>query len=451
LPGTYKFAYLDDRVEFFQVLGEELSGEVELLPYVPGHEHDLDGLIVGVSGVSSETVPSFLANLSKIVLNPAGLPVIAFVPSSDRHLILQCLSTGAYDYFVASAPLDELRIVLRRAAQYYELYQEVMRFRRTAPTARSFEEMIGTHESMLTVFRLASKVADTDATLLITGESGTGKELLARCIHQASSRARHPFVAVSCAAFPETLIEAELFGHEKGAFTGAITTRRGRFEIADNGTIFLDEIGELPPTVQTKLLRVLQERTFERLGSNVTRPVLARIICATNKDLKKCVQEESFRLDLYYRLNTIEISIPALRDRWDDVVLLAQTFLKTYAEHHKRPAQRFSPAVLSALRQHQWPGNVRELQHVVERAVVICDGPEIRTEHLPSDFEGYVQDYSEHSFDEEVRSFKRRLIQRALLEYGYNKLQAARSLKMPRTSLHRLIGDLRIPDKNSLS
>jgi transcriptional regulator with PAS, ATPase and Fis domain len=334
--------------------------------------------------------------------------------------------------------------VLRRAARYHEMHQEITHLRDSMHRPSGFADIIGMHESMAQVFKMAACVAPSDANVLITGESGTGKELLARAIHNASGRARNSFIPVSCTAFPESLIEAELFGHERGAFTGAVTMRRGRFEAAENGTIFLDEIGELSTPLQAKLLRVLQERIFERLGSNVARPMTARVISATHRDLKQCVNSGTYRLDLYYRLNTVEIALPPLRDRWGDVEVLAQTFFAMYAERYNRPAKRLSPAVLSALRQHNWPGNVRELQHVVERAVVICEEPEIKLEHLPPEIAGRARDCGEFSFDEEVRRFKRSLIEHALSEFGNNKLQAARSLHMPRTSLHRLIDDLSI-------
>jgi DNA-binding NtrC family response regulator len=297
------------------------------------------------------------------------------------------------------------------------------------------------------VFQLAQRVAQTDATVLVTGESGTGKELVARAIHQASPRAKEPFVAVACSSLPETLIESELFGHEKGAFTGANAVRQGRFEAAGQGTIFLDEIGELSPAMQVKLLRVLQERTFERLGSNKPVAMEARVICATNRNLKQLVEQGSFRLDLYYRLNTVELELPPLRERRDDITLLAHAFLQSFAERHQKPARRISPAALCALQEYDWPGNVRELQNVLERAVVISDGPDIRINHLPSQFAGWEEETEPASFEEEVRNFKRRLIQRTLQEYGNNKLQAARSLKIARSSLHRLIDELDIPSR----
>jgi DNA-binding NtrC family response regulator len=438
--------FVDDRTEFFAILSEKIGSEIEFVPCSVDREQFLscDIIIVGLHGLEHPDFHSGLSTLQRIASNPRGVPVVAFLPTNDRQLIRLALNAGAYDYFGETGPMDELRLVLRRAAQFHDMHREVQRLRDSAADGGDFSSLVGTDQKMRAIFAFCSKVASTDATVLISGETGTGKEQLARAMHQGSPRAHHPFIAVACASLPESLIEAELFGHEKGAFTGAVALRRGRFEAAERGTIFLDEIGELTPGLQVKLLRVLQERTFERLGSNHARPMEARVICATHRNLSEQVKAGLFRPDLYYRLNTIEVQLPTLRERRDDIVLLAHTFLQTYAEKHKRPARRFATAALAALQEYDWPGNVRELQNVIERAVVISDGPEVRMEHLPSQFTAWVQEDS-CSFDDEVRRFKRRLIQRTLAEFGNNKLQAARSLKIARSSLHRLIDELQIP------
>jgi DNA-binding NtrC family response regulator len=443
-----KCHFVDSRVEFFAVLEQKLGAEISLTPVSAEDRETLtecDVIIVGLPSAENPQFQASLAILQKLSRNPAGVPVVAFVPTPDRQVSRTVLSAGAYDIFVETGSMEELRLVLRRTAHFHELNCELERLRASAHEAGSFASLIGTDAKMRAVLALAGKVAVTDATVLITGGTGTGKELLARAVHQASPRARQPFIAVACSSLPETLIEAELFGHEKGAFTGAGAARRGRFEAAGCGTIFLDEIGELSPGLQVKLLRVLQERSFERLGSNQPRPMEARIICATHRKLQELVKAGSFRPDLYYRLNTIELNLPALRERRDDVVLLAHSFLQTYADKHNRPARRFCGAALAALQEYEWPGNVRELQNVIERAVVICDGPEIRVEHLPSQFSTWaVAELMPCSFDDEVRNFKRRLIQRTLIEFSNNKLQAARSLKIARSSLHRLIDELHV-------
>jgi DNA-binding NtrC family response regulator len=449
--------FVDQRIEFFSVLAEKLGPEFQWEPASADDREKLtasDVIIIGLSAPDQSDYGQRLAYLQKIARNPAGVPVVVFLSCHERQTALAALMAGAYDHWLESGSLDELRVILRRAAQFHEMNCELQRLRYSGLELSDFVSIVGADQKMRTIFSFASKVASTDATVLITGETGTGKELLARAIHQASPRVREPFVAVACSSLPETLIEAELFGHEKGAFTGANTARRGRFEAAERGTIFLDEIGELSPGLQVKLLRVLQERTFERLGSNQVRQMEARIVCATNRNLLELVRTAGFRADLYYRLNTIELGLPPLRERRDDIAVLAHSFLQSYSEKHKRPVRRINGAALASLQEHDWPGNVRELQNVIERAVVICDGPEITVEHLPSQFASWeVRTTNDCSFEEEVRSFKRRLIQRALSDTNNNKLQAARTLKIARSSLHRLIDELEIPtiDRNNVA
>jgi DNA-binding NtrC family response regulator len=445
--------FLDNRSEFIEALAQKLGPEFTLLSAQDQEGEKLPACDVILVRIPARAHPHFsvqLEVLQQVLRHIATVPVIAFCATSDRTVIRDAMGAGAYDYFVETNSMDELRIVLRRASQFRELNCELERLRNAGPDLGSFSAISGTDPALTSVISLAARVADTDATVLVTGESGTGKELLAQAIHKSSPRAGEPFVPVTCSSLPESLIEAELFGHEKGAFTGASAARRGRFEAAGRGTVFLDEVGELPPSLQVKLLRVLQERSFERLGSNQPRPMEARVICATNRDLKQMVKAGTFRLDLYYRLNTIEIAVPPLRSRLDDVILLAHTFLQNFAERYNRPARRISPAVMASLQEHDWPGNVRELQNVIEHAVVVCDGPELRLEHLPSQFsnvDATAEDSA--SLEDEVRSFKRRLIQRTLIEFGNNKVEAARSLKIARSSLHRLIEELQISASTS--
>lgn len=445
--------FLDNRSEFIEALAQKLGPEFTLLSAQDKEGEKVPACDVILVRIPARAHPHFsvqLEVLQQVLRHIATVPVIAFCATSDRTVIRDAMGAGAYDYFVETNSMDELRIVLRRASQFRELNCELERLRNAGPDLGSFSAISGTDPALTSVISLAARVADTDATVLVTGESGTGKELLAQAIHKSSPRAGEPFVPVTCSSLPESLIEAELFGHEKGAFTGASAARRGRFEAAGRGTVFLDEVGELPPSLQVKLLRVLQERSFERLGSNQPRPMEARVICATNRDLKQMVKAGTFRLDLYYRLNTIEIAVPPLRSRLDDVILLAHTFLQNFAERYNRPARRISPAVMASLQEHDWPGNVRELQNVIEHAVVVCDGPELRLEHLPSQFsnvDATAEDSA--SLEDEVRSFKRRLIQRTLIEFGNNKVEAARSLKIARSSLHRLIEELQISASTS--
>ncbi len=442
---------VDERAEFFGLLAEKLGSEFQLVPLEKNKRAveeiaDCDVIIHSLPARESAEYEARLEEMERIVLNPAAAPVIGFVAEPDREAMRAVIATGAYDCFVESSPLEELRIVLRRAARFHELQRELNRLRSCAQRVQS-EFLVSADAKMMAVHSFAQRIAISDANVLITGETGTGKEVIARDIHRSSGRSEYPFVPVACSSLPETLIEAELFGHERGAFTGATSIRQGRFEVAARGTIFLDEIGELTPALQVKLLRVLQECQFERLGSNMSRPMEARVICATNCDLKAMVQAGKFRADLYYRLNTVEVHIPPLRERREDVVALAFFFLQRYAERQKRPACRISPVALAALRRYEWPGNVRELEHVIERAVVICDGPEIRSEHLPAELIKTTIFNAEPgsnclSFEDEVKGFKRRLIEKTLQQTGQNKVRAARTLNISRSSLHRLIDEL---------
>ena len=446
-----KCQFIDPRLDFFALLGAKLGEDFSMVPaelgtlQEPGEAAGCDVLIIGLPARELPEFEERLELLKKLVLNPAGIPVIAMLSTPDRQVVREAIAAGAHDYLLESSPLEELRIVLRRAAQLRELSQEVEQLRSAALPMSALASIVGTDPTMIGLMQFASRIAASDATVLITGETGTGKELLAHAIHKASPRARSPFVPVACSSLPESLIEAELFGHEKGAFTGAVSMRRGRCEAAQGGTLFLDEVGELPPGLQMKLLRVLQERTFERLGSNQSRPMDARIICATHRNLPLLVAGGAFRADLYYRLNTIEIELPPLRKRGDDILVLANMFLQTYAERHRRPARRIGPPAMMALRMYPWPGNIRELQHVLERAVLVCDGPEVRLEHMPRALLTWTQAEGENSLENEVRGFKRQLIRKSLEHNGNNKAQAARSLGISRSSLHRLIDELGVP------
>jgi two-component system NtrC family response regulator len=444
--------FIDYRTDFGSILAEKLGTEFEV-EYRPTDytAKDCSVIMVGVPTTMDSAFQKQLGALAAAARNTAGVPVVALLPASDRALILRAFSAGAYDCFVEAGSLEELRIVLRRAAHFHELSQEVEMLRAGFERRQGLERITTSNPRMRSVCTLLGRVAETSATVLLTGESGTGKGLLASEVHKASPRHQHPFVALSCASLPEHLIEAELFGHEKGAFTGAITARRGRFEAAGQGTIFLDEIGDLPPSIQVKLLRVLQERTFERLGSNEPRAMEARVICATHRPLKSLVQTGAFRADLYYRISTVEVEVPALRDRRSDILLMAHAFLRNFAQSHGRPATRFSAVAMAALQEHAWPGNVRELQNVIERAVVLCDGAEIGIANLPPELSEAVIGTSVFSFDQEVREFKGRLIQRALTQTGYNKVQAAQLLGIARSSLHRLIDELQLQGTTPVS
>jgi DNA-binding NtrC family response regulator len=310
-----------------------------------------------------------------------------------------------------------------------------------------FEHLIGSAAVMKPVFWLAARIAGCDVTGLITGETGTGKELLARAIHGLSARSRGPFVAFSCANLPETLADDDLFGHDRGAFTGAVTARAGRFEAAQGGTLFLDEIGDLPLMLQAKLLRVLQERTFERLGSDTPQTADIRLLCATHRDLRAMVQQRTFREDLYYRLNVVQLHVPPLRERREDIAVLAQHFLRRFSQEFRSKAERFSAGALAALDEYHWPGNVRQLENVVQRAVVLADGPAVELRHLPAALRPASELEPGPCYDDQVSAFKRNLILGALRKCGGNKSEVARSLGLTRGYLHRLIRQLQIEDR----
>jgi DNA-binding NtrC family response regulator len=438
--------FFDERTDFFRVVEAKLGAGFTLADATSSGSSDwqtYDVAIVRLAMPATADFESRMAVLRNAVLNPTAVPVVVFLPFPDRELMRMAITAGAYDSFVETGSMEELRIVLRRAAQYRDLNREIARLNNWTMDLVSMP-FVTTDPKMLDVLQFARKIALTDASILITGETGTGKELLTRAIHNLSPRSKGPFVAVACSSLPESLIEAELFGHEKGAFTGATTQRKGRFESAQGGTIFLDEVGELSPALQVKLLRVLQERTFERIGSSRTLPMDARVICATNRNMRTLLQAGQFRPDLYYRLNTIEIALSPLRERRCDIVPLANVFLTKCAESCRRPARRISVPVLIALQEYDWPGNARELQHIIERAVLICDGPDIHLEHIPPEIIHRDPGLSiaTESYDSELRKFKRALVMRALEESGNNKVLAAHSLRISRSSLHRLIDQL---------
>jgi two-component system NtrC family response regulator/two-component system response regulator HydG len=297
---------------------------------------------------------------------------------------VQAMKLGAEDYMGKPIDVDELEVVLQRAIEKKALREETRNLRERLEEKYNFDSLVGESPDMLAAFKTVRQVAPSNSSVLLLGESGTGKELFAQALHQNSPRRNKPFVKVACAALPETLLESELFGHEKGSFTGALFTRAGRFEIANGGTLFLDEIGDISPTVQVKLLRFLEEREFERVGGNKTYKVDVRIVCATHRDLQKRISEGAFREDLYYRLNVIQIHIPPLRERGNDIALLAHHFLRKYADANGKEVRSIADPALGALLRHPWPGNVRELENAIERAVVLADQPVLNEAHFPT-------------------------------------------------------------------
>ncbi len=352
---------------------------------------------------------------------------------------------GAYDYLQKPVDRQELGLVVRRALEHRRLQQENLRLKKQLHRRYGFANIIGASEPMQQVFELVRKVADSDSTVLILGESGTGKELIARALHYNSPRRHGPLIPVNCAAIPEELLESELFGHERGAFTHAVRTRIGRFEQANGGTIFLDEIADMSPTLQVKILRVLQDRAFERIGGVKTIRVDIRVIAATNRDLEALVKAGRFREDLFYRLNVIPLKIPPLRERASDIPLLAAHFLQEFCRRRKTPLKRLSPEALELLLRYPWPGNVRELENLMERLVILCEGEVIRPGDLPERFQPLPPvslpepppDFPPEgiSLTEAVQDFERRLILKALEKSRWVKSRAAQLLHLNRTTL----------------
>jgi DNA-binding NtrC family response regulator len=328
----------------------------------------------GLDGVGlMEKVQSAYPDVTFVVMTAFGTITSA----------VEAVKKGANNYLTKPLDFQVLSVVVERAVERAKLLQENTRLREKLRERNAFGHVIGAHASMVKLLQLVEQVAPSRASVLIAGETGTGKELIAEMIHRASPRARAPIVRLNCAALSESLLESELFGHEKGAFTGAIARREGRFEQASGGTVFLDEVSEIPLATQVKLLRFLQERTFERVGGNETLKVDVRILAATNRDLRERIAEGTFREDLYYRLNVVTLQIPPLRERASDIPELAMFFLRRYAQENGRKIEGFSDEALKALANYGWPGNVRELENAIERAVVLCDGARIEARHLP--------------------------------------------------------------------
>lgn len=428
LGSTYSLRSVADAVEAVPIL-ESDQADVVLLNWDDSPQSAGDRSSRELLRVSSEL--------------PVATPVMVFSWDSRRETALEAMRAGACDFLAQPLSVVELRFAIDRAHRGMVLARELAAAQRLIGT-RYVDGLLGSSKSMEYLFEIIHKVAPVFTTVLISGESGTGKEVVARAIHRLSTRADKPFVAFSACALPDTLIEDELFGHSKGAFTGASQSRRGRFEEAQGGTIFLDEIGDLAPPLQAKLLRVLQERQVERLGSNSAIALDVRVLCATNRNLEDMVRQGAFRQDLYFRISVVRVVLPPLRERLDDIPLLADHFLKAFALAHGKKIRGLSPGFVTALAGYDWPGNVRELQNVIERCVVLADGPQLRAEDLPAEISGLAVETQVRrgSFHESVRSFKRELLRAALRLHNGNKLRTAQELRISRCYLHRLLNQL---------
>ncbi len=357
--------------------------------------------------------------------------VVIMSGEEDRQVALRSIELGAFDFFRKPVDPALLLIILARALERRRLLVENRELKQEARAGQSFDRLVGASPPMKKLFSEIERVAPTDATVLLFGESGTGKELVAHSIHDRSPRKDHPFVALNASALPEALAESELFGHEKGAFTGAIASRPGRFELAQGGTLFLDEIGTLSAAVQSKLLRALETHEIERVGGRRTIPIDFRLISATNEDLEKKVADGAFREDLFYRINTIPLRIPPLRERPGDIPLLAEHFLSKFTARHRRPARRLSPEVQDRLGAHPWRGNVRELEHVIEMLVLFSDGENIGEEDLPRALRQpavITRQTESLPFAKAVEEFEKRLLADTIASAGGIKAEAARRL-----------------------
>lgn len=390
------------------------------------------------------TLMSGIEALKQIKAYNPAIPILIMTAYSSVESAVEALKAGAYDYLTKPLDFEALKITMERALEHVGLKAENLILKEKLRENFDLKNIIGKSQPMKELIEMVAMIAPSEATVLITGESGTGKELIARSIHFNSHRKDHPLVIVNCAALAETLLESELFGHEKGAFTGADRRREGRFMQANKGTIFLDEIGETSATMQAKLLRVIQEREIQRVGSEEPMNVDVRILAATNRDLKKDVEAGRFREDLYYRLNVVTLEVPPLRDRLDDIPLLAQYFLERYSRKNRKQVKGFSPFAMDMLLKYQWPGNVRELENAVERAVILLPGDYITEKEFPLSI---TQSYSAES-DRNIPQFsaletrpleeiEKEAILAALEAAGGNKSEAARRLGINRKTLHK--------------
>ncbi|MEQ1502994.1 MAG: sigma-54 dependent transcriptional regulator [Myxococcota bacterium] len=416
------------------------------------HEADFDLVLTDVK-MPNATGIELLAEVRRAW---PDIPVVVMTGYGSVEDAVTAMKTGAADYVIKPISKDELLVVIERALEQRSLRAELRMLRREVDAKYGFENLIGATPIMVQLYEEVASVADTNASVLLQGPTGTGKELLAHAIHYRSRRANGPFVRVNCAAIPESLLESELFGHERGAFTGAIRQHHGKFEQADGGSLLLDEIGEISPYVQVRLLRVLESGELQRVGGSVTIKVDVRVIAATNKDLALESREKRFREDLYWRLNVMTLDVPALRDRREDIPLLVDHFLAKYAAKNNRPVLRIGRKLMEKLIAYDWPGNVRQLEHLIERAVILCRGGEIEDLRLPDEAESPspeplgnpvlppvgtpLQDWLLH--------LERDVIVAALKEGGGVQARAARRLGISRSNLNYRIGRLGIEVKD---
>jgi two-component system NtrC family response regulator len=412
-----------------------LAGDANTaLEIIKSDRPDVATFDIALSSVGEDTHGMDLL-VDALGVNP-GMKIIMVTGNEDKQTAINAIRAGAYDYFQKPVDLDELKIIIKRALYVKQLESENKELQSKLSQGDSFQEIIGASDPMRRVFKKIGTIASSDYTVLVTGESGTGKELVAKALHARSQRQGKPFITINCGAIPDTLLEAELFGHEKGAFTDAIAQKKGKFESADHGTLFLDEIGELSLLLQVKLLRFLQDQTIERIGGNVPIKLDVRIIAATNKNLMDEVGLKAFRDDLYYRLSVITIELPPLRDRADDVVLLANYFLERFSAANNRAACTFDRKSIARMHSYEWPGNVRELENRIKRAVILAEGRVIK----PSDMGFESDEPSARKPLAVVREeVEREYIMDVLRQHDWNVSRAASDLSVSRTTLYDLL------------
>lgn len=415
---------------------EEVANGVEAIEKVKKRFYDLILLDMKMPKMDGVTA------LKKIKRISQGIPIVMMTAYATVQTAVECMKLGAYDYVTKPFNTDELKAITLDILKHQKFLAEKKEDRGDAVDQYRVEGIIGINSKIRDIINILSLVSSTNATILIQGESGTGKELIARAVHRNSLRVEKDLIIVNCAALPEGLVETELFGHEKGAFTSAVAKKEGKFELANGGTIFLDEIGDLNLTTQAKLLRAIQEKEFERVGGTKTIKVDVRIIAATNKDLVAEVEAKRFREDLFHRLNVVAIQLPALRERKEDIPLLADFFIKKYNQENYRNIKGLSPLSLDVMTRYNWPGNIRELENVIERAVIVCKQSSIQPEHLPA----RIQDASIESIQHpskgaelKLKVMEKKAIQEALDELNGNKSKTAQKLGISRKSLYNKI------------
>ncbi len=457
---------VDDEPNLRKILGTILVRDgYEVIEAADG-EQALGLIGRGVSAIITDLkMPKLdgMGLLHRVAVDHPDVPVVMITAHGSVDSAVGAVKAGAFDYIEKPFEREQIRQIIAKAIATHELDRRAPRAQLAPPSAHGRFGLIGDSEPLAGVLSVIEKVADTPSTVLITGESGTGKELIARALHENSSRKGEPFIKINCAAIPKTLMESELFGYEKGAFTGAVGSKPGRFELADRGTLFLDEIGEIPVEMQVQLLRVLQESEFERVGGIKTIKVDVRLVTATNRDLQKEVASGNFREDLFYRLNVVPIHLPPLRERRTDIPLLVEHFVAKFNERLKKSIVEVEADALDRLTSYHWPGNIRELENVLERTMLFCSGSSIRAADLPPELQMAVTPSTiatttapapaggratslKEIVRQETERVERELIMRALDETGGNVTQAARKLKISRKSLQNKMKEFGLRD-----